>query len=224
MQLALDSIKVQGLYAYALTASGGVGCNILGRFVDLYGATVYSKTWTLSSTASSLTTLYRDVSGSPSALLADSPTIQSFIADISSGSVRVRFNGNEDGTLGAAGRNVDVATGSFRLGAPPKVNHRVLGPGNDSYTRCLSFQNVSVGSSATKIITSPSVGRRAVELYNPNSGTYLFIGYDSTVDTTSKHTRRLAPNTTTVVSAGDGLDIYVAASAAGATISFAEMA
>lgn len=224
MQFSLDGVKVNGLYTYALTASGGGACAILGRFLDQWGTTLYSKTYSLStSTASSLTTLYRDVAAQPTALLADTQ-VYCFVADISSGSARVSFVGAENGTVSSGGRTVDVANGSFRLGPTPLVNHRILGTNQTSYTRSLSFNNVSVSTTATKIITSPAVGRRSVELYNPNSGTYLFVGYDSTVNSQTKAVRRLAPYTTTVVSAGDGLDLWVAASGAAATITYAELA
>lgn len=224
MQNQFDAIITPGLYSYTLRdAPGFTSSTVSGTYLDEHSNLVLVQYYTVTSGASSLLDLYRNSLSSTSALLPCNAFC--CVLDVTSGAVSVGFDGHCQGGVTGIGvhRIVLNQYATARLGRKPLRRQDNSIPDPNVFSTVLSFQSVSVGTSAVPLITSPNSQRKTVQINNPSSTAYLYLGYNSSVNSTSQFILRIDPMSTEEIRAGSGVDLWIIGSGTGLTVNVAEV-
>lgn len=211
MQNRFDLVQTGGLWAYTLLQTSSYNALVSGTYLDEWSNPIFTHLYTATAGASSLLDLYRNTTGSTGFLPQNAFCC---ILDVVTGTVSVGFDGSPvQGYTGTGRHRLPLNQyQTIRLGPKPQRSNSDPLPDPNVFSTVLSFTQVSVTTSARQLLANPNAQRKSVQIYNSDASAYLYVGYDSSVNSTNRHIIRIAPVTLQEISAGPGVDLWVVGS------------
>lgn len=213
MQNRFDLVKADGLWAYTLLQTSSYNALVSGTYLDEWSNPILTHLYTATTGASSMLDLYRNTMGTTGLLPANAFCC---ILDVVTGSISVGFDGSPvQGVRGYGVLRLPLTQyQTVRLGPKPQRTSSDPIPDQNVFSTVLSFNQVSVTTSSRQLIANPNAQRKSVQIYNSDASAYLYVGYDSQVNSTNRHIIRISPVTLQEISAGPGVDLWVVGSGA----------